>query len=393
MNRCELKMITDRTNTHSVKYDGLEERFPPVEGLIPMWIADMDFRCPDCVRTALLALTEENLYGYYKIPDSYYDALIQWQRQRHGQVLQKEWVRYCPGVLAGVNWLIDCRTREGDACMIFTPCYYPFKDSIWGTGRRLVTCELKNENGRYSIDYDLFEDTIQREQVKLLLFSSPHNPVGRVWTREELETVIAICRRHGVFIVCDEIHQDIILTGRRQIPIAEIGDNNDIIGVATAATKTFNLAGMVHAILVLPDRKLREDIDRHIYRVNVEKASTHSYVAIEAAYRDGGPWLDAVLEQVRSNERLALELFARHTPDVVCSPMEGTYMQWIDLGAYIQPENLERAVVYTGKVAANLGPWFYDGKSTDCHVRLNLATAPENVERAVRGLITACQSK
>lgn len=390
MSDYKLEFISDRSNTHCVKYDGLDEHFPDIEGLIPMWIADMDIKCDSHIQDVLSELTSENLYGYYIVPDSFYDAFIKWQKDRHDQNIKKEWIVYCAGVLSGINWLIDCKTEPGDACLIFTPCYYPFKDCIRDTGRRLVTCELNNKNGYYSIDYDLFEKTIIDEDVRLVLFSSPHNPVARVWKKEELSKLIEICRKHDVFIVCDEIHQDIILNGNKQIPILTVGDNSDIIGVATAATKTFNLAGMVNSFLILPDDELRKQIDNYRNKINVHKGSTSSYVAIEAAYRYGGPWLSAVIDQVEKNEKLVCDMLSDAVPEVICTPMEGTYMQWIDVGPYISCNKLEEAIVYHGKVAANLGPWFFDGNASDTHIRLNLATCTENVERAVNGIIAAC---
>ena len=256
-------VYVDRRNTNCNKWDGQQKMFGE-EGLHAMWVADMDFRVPECVVSALREYVESGVYGYYKIPDAYYQAFIDWEREHHGYEVKKEWIRFSPGVVAGFHWLLQILTEENDAVIVNTPVYYPFLDAVKNNHRNLICSDLKNENGEYSIDFDDFEKKITDHQVKLFILCSPHNPAGRVWKKEELKRLFEICRAHQVYIISDEIHQDLVFGENKHIPSLSTGEYDDIMVSIVAASKTFNIAGAQNSMVIIPDEKLQEKWDAYV---------------------------------------------------------------------------------------------------------------------------------
>ncbi len=375
----------ERRGTNSTKWDGTSAKFG-ADDLLPMWIADMDFPAPGCVHEALKKIIDFGVYGYSFVDDGYYQSFIDWEKKKHGYEVKKEWLRYTPGVVSGLYWFINAMTLPGEACMILTPCYYPFMDAVRNTGRKLICCDLVNTGGHYTVDLKKFEDTIRVNHVKLFLLCSPHNPVGRVWSRTELNGILDICKHRGVFVVSDEIHQDITFGGHRHIPAAAAGDYDDMLATLTSASKTFNLAGCKNSFAVIPDREIRERFDRYAKSIRVTRGSVFGYVAVEAAYRNGEPWLERVLNIIAENYRYLRDTLMREFPGITVSPLEGTYLVWIDLGAYVPCEQLYDFIQNRCGLALDYGEWFYENRA-DTHVRMNLATSAKNVGMAVSSLI------
>lgn len=385
--------VPDRRGSNSTKWDGLEGIFGDGD-LLSMWVADMDFKAPPAVGQALRRTAEYNVYGYYLPGDGYYDAFIDWQRRRHGCEVRREWLRYSTGVVSGIFWTVDFMTRPGDACMILSPCYYPFMDAVVHTGRKLICCQLKEDQGRYSIDFDAFERQLAEHQVKLFILCSPHNPVGRVWTREELRTIMELCRKYHVFVISDEIHQDIILGPKPQVPTATVGDYSDMMLTLTAGSKTFNLAGAQNSYVIIPDDAIRARFDDYVKRIRVTRGSMFGYIAVEAAYRGGEEWLAAVLEAIRGNERFCRDHLAQNLPQAVVSPLEGTYLLWVDLAPYVPAGEIRDFMLHEARIAVDYGDQFFaPGHPADTHIRLNLATPRCNVERAMEQLASAAQKR
>ncbi|MBR2481822.1 MAG: aminotransferase class I/II-fold pyridoxal phosphate-dependent enzyme, partial [Oscillospiraceae bacterium] len=218
----------DRVGSHCIKWDMQENSFGE-NGLLGMWVADMDFQSPESVQKVLRDYVEFGVYGYTAPAEGYFDAFMDWEREHHGYAVKKEWMRYAPGVVPAFNWWVQIATEPGDAVMVLMPVYYPFHYAVKNNGRRLIAGELHCENGLYSVDFDLFEKTIVEEQVKAFILCSPHNPVGRVWKREELARMLEICRRHGVFVISDEIHHDLEFNGSKHIPSATVGEYDDML--------------------------------------------------------------------------------------------------------------------------------------------------------------------
>lgn len=379
-----LVTYVDRRNTDCSKWDAQSENFGE-EGLHAMWVADMDFQVPSCVTDALSEYVKEGVFGYYTAPDSYYNAFINWEKE-HGYNVKREWIRFSPGVVSGFNWIVQMMTNPKDPVIVLTPVYYPFLYAVTNNDRTLITSDLINDHGTYSIDFEDFEQKIIDNHVKLFIFCSPHNPVGRVWKKEELDKLLAICKKHHVFIISDEIHHDLLAPGQKHIPIASIADYDDSLITVTAPSKTFNLAGCQNSIIIIPDEKLREKWDAFTTSIRVTNGNTFGYIAARAAYTGGRPWLNEVNEIVHNNYLYVKETFEKELPKLVISPLEGTYLLWIDFGAYLSFDEMKDFMQKKCHLAFDYGDWF-GGEKFGTHVRMNLATSKENVEKAVTAII------
>ena len=377
-------LYVDRKGTHCEKWDGLGERFGR-EDLLALWVADMDFRVPQCVLEAEKEYLDTGVFGYYHPSEGYYQAFMDWEQERHGYSVQREWLRFSPGVVPAINWLIQIFTEPQDRVLVLTPVYYPFLHAVRDNERTLVACQLVHQDGQYSVDLAAFEAAIAENQVRMFIMSSPHNPVSRVWRREELTAMLDICKKHGVLVLSDEIHQDLTFDGHKHIPSATAGDYSHMVITLTAASKTFNLAGCQNAFVVLPDAKLRKEYDAFTKRIHIREGNPFGYIAVEAAYRGGKAWLQQVQEIIWNNYGYLREQLAIHLPKACVTPLEGTYLMWVDFAAYLQPEEMERFFEETCGIAVDYGAWFEgDGQS---HIRINLATSRENVEKAMSAIL------
>lgn len=382
-------LYVDRKGTHCEKWDGLGERFGR-EDLLALWVADMDFRVPQCVLEAEKDYLDTGVFGYYHPSEGYYQAFMDWEQERHGYSVQREWLRFSPGVVPAINWLIQIFTEPQNRVLVLTPVYYPFLHAVRDNERTLVACQLVHQDGQYSVDLAAFEAAIAENQVRMFIMSSPHNPVSRVWRREELTAMLDICKKHGVLVLSDEIHQDLTFDGHKHIPSATAGDYSHMVITLTAASKTFNLAGCQNAFVVLPDAKLRKAYDAFTKRIHIREGNPFGYIAVEAAYRGGKAWLQQVQEIIWNNYGYLREQLAIHLPKACVTPLEGTYLMWVDFAAYLQPEEMERFFEETCGIAVDYGAWFEgDGQS---HIRINLATSRENVEKAFSSILQGLQA-
>ena len=380
-----LVKYVDRKNTNCEKWDGLQEMYNQ-DGLLAMWVADMDFQVPDCVITALQNYVNEAVFGYYKTPDAYYEAFINWEKTYHDFEVKKEWIRFSPGVVAGFNWIVEFMTQPNDAIIVTTPVYYPFMNAVKNNGRKLITSDLVSTNGTYTIDFSDFEQKIIENDVKLFILCSPHNPVGRVWTRDELKTLLDICRKHNVFVISDEIHHDWVYHENKHIPSMTVGDYDDMMIMLTAPSKTFNLAGCQNSVIVIPDEKLREKWDTYTNQIHITNGNSFGYVAATAAYKDGRAWFDEVKEIIYGNYEYVRDTLTKELPTVTVSPLEGTYLAWIDMKAYLNPKELADFMQNKCGLAFDYGDWF-GGELYGTFIRMNLATSRENVELAVKRIV------
>lgn len=389
----EKLLFRDRRGTDALKWNDLKRIGFSRDDLLGLWVADMDFAAPECVRKALREAADFGVFGYDRPCPDYLDAFLDWEERYHGFRPEKEWIRFSPGVVAAFNWLVELMTEPGDAVLVQTPVYYPFMGAALDRGRRLVKCELVNENGTYSVDMDDFRRKLREEKVRLFILCSPHNPVGRIWKREELRAMFDACREYGVKVISDEIHHDFEHPGHVHVPslaAGEPGEYDDRIAMLTAPSKTFNLAGLQNSLVVLPDAELREKYDAFTRSMHVSGGNSLGYIAAAAAYRGGREWLEEVLRTVESNDALLRRRLAGSLPEAVVSPLEGTYLSWVDLGAYVSAEELKPVMEDRCRLALDYGPQF--GGNAPCHIRVNLATSPEILEEAadrlIRGLST-----
>ncbi len=380
----EIIRYVDRVGSNCIKWDAQEKSFGE-SGLLGMWVADMDFEVPASVQKALKDYVDFAVYGYTAPADGYYKAFIDWEREHHGYEVKREWMRYAPGVVPAFNWWVQMSTCPGDAVMVLMPVYYPFHNAVKNNGRRLVACELSCEDGVYSIDFDVFEKTIVEENVKTFILCSPHNPVGRVWKKDELARMLEICRKHSVFVISDEIHHDLEFGGNRHIPSATVGEYDDMLVTLTAPSKTFNLAGLKNAIVIIPDEELRKKFDAFTTNISVTGGNTAGNLAAEAAYRGGEEWLSKVKDIIWNNYLYAAEAFKEALPELKISPLEGTYLMWVNFGAYLKAEEMEEFFQKKCRIAIDYGSWF-GGEAETC-IRINLATSRENVAACVERII------
>lgn len=384
-------VTVERKDTGCVKWDGLQQLYGDAN-LISMWVADMDFECPLSVKKAMQQQAEHNVYGYGLVSDSYYQAFMDWEENVHGYPVQREWLLSLPGVVVGFFWAIQAFTKPQDACMILTPLYGPFQNSIRTTGRTLVESKLIQENGVYQMDFDDIEKKMKEEQVKLMFFCSPHNPVGRVWTKEEVERIVALCRKYEILLVSDEIHQDIIPSGKLQIPTATVSDYQKLMTL-TAPSKTFNLAGCQNAFAIIEDAALRKAFQDYCATIGiVHENNIFGYLAAEAAYRDGYDWLQSLNAMILKNFCLLRDQLMEGAPKLVISPLEGTYLAWVDFGAYLSAEEQKEFFVKECGIAVNYGDAF-TVEPGDTHVRLNLATSTERVQETADRILTALRAR
>ncbi len=375
----------DRKNTNSIKWDVLHAMYGQ-DDLLAMWVADMDFQAPQCVIDALSEYVNEGVFGYYRPSDEYYEAFIAWEKKHHGYEVHRDWIRFSPGVVTGFNWIVQFMTKPGDAVIVTTPVYYPFMNAVTDNERKLVTSDLINHNGLYTIDFVDFEQKIIENQVRLFILCSPHNPVGRVWTREELKTVLDICRKHKVFVISDEIHHDLVYGNNRHTPSFTVGNYDDMMIMLTAPSKTFNLASCQNSVIVIPNETLRKRWDEHAQACHVTSGNAFGYVAATAAYTGGAGWLKEINEMIYSNYKYAKDFLNTNLPNAIVSPLEGTYLVWIDMKNYLSADELKGFMQERCKLAFDYGDWF-GGERFGTFIRMNIATSRENVTIALTRIL------
>lgn len=381
----------DRFGADCNKWDGCEEKFGD-EHLLPLWVADMDFEAPSCVKQALKEYVDFGVFGYYQIPNRYYEAFINWEKTYHDYDVKKEWIRFAPGVVPAFNWLIHILTNERDGVLITPPVYYPFKDAVVNNNRTLVESPLMRLEDHYELDYEDFERKIKEQNVKLFIFCTPHNPVGRVWKRDEIVKVLDICKKYGVYVIADEIHQDIIMDGYQKVTAAATGNYDEIMVTLTAATKTFNLAGCQNSIVVIPNESLRKRYDDYLTRLRITGGNAFGYIAVQSAYEGGRKWLDEVLNIIEENYHLMKSILEEKLPKVWIPKLEGTYLMWIDLGAYVSADEIESVIQKDCGLAVDYGSWF-GGEAYGTFIRVNLATREENIRLAAEKIVEVLEAK
>lgn len=390
VNSCgETLCFVDRRNTNCNKWDGLKEKFGSAD-LQAMWVADMDFQAPQCVRDALKDYLKQGVFGYYHVSDSYFDAFIQWEKNVHNYNVKREWLRVTPGVVPAINWFLQAMTAPGDEILVLTPVYYPFMEAVENNDRKLICCDLAAQDGTYTIDFASLEETLRTHRIKAFIFSSPHNPVGRVWTRDELKKLLDLMRGYSVFVISDEIHQDIVFEGSTHIPSATAGEYDDMLVTLTAASKTFNLAGLQNSLIIIPDKKIRSRFDDYLTKIRITPSNPMGYIAVEAAYRGGAAWAAACRRQIFENYHLLRDALQKRAPKAVISPLEGTYLMWVDLGAYVKAEEMADFMERRCGLAVDYGEWF-GGERFGTFIRLNLATSCELVQAAADKLCAALE--
>lgn len=361
----------DRTHTASYKWGQSEKLFGRAD-ILPLWVADMDFEAPKEVVSAISRRAGEGIYGYTIRTQGFYDAIIGWLSRRHQWSIKQEWISSSPGVVPALSLMVLAFTQQGDGIIVQSPVYYPFYDVIKMNGRNVVDNPLILEDGRYSIDFELLEQQA-RQGAKMLLLCSPHNPGGRVWRREELERVGEICLKYNVLVVADEIHHDLVFSAHKHVPFAAISEafaQNSLTCIATS--KTFNLAGLQAASVIIPNEDLRRKYNALLKTLSLHMESFFGLTAIESSYTYGDEWLDQLLVYLEGNLDFLLDFMEQNIPQVKVIKPEGTYLVWIDCTSISSdPQALKELMFDKAGVAFSEGSVF--GKQGAGFLRINIA--------------------
>jgi cystathionine beta-lyase len=377
--------IIDRTNTNSLKFDFAVERGRPAD-VLPLWVADMDFPAPQPVLDALHKAVDHGIFGYSETKEDYYQAVSGWFRNNFQWETQPEWLVKTPGVVFALAMAVRAFTQPGDNVLIQSPVYYPFYSVVEDNDRKLVKSELVYENGRYSIDFTDFEQKIVDNQVKMFLLCSPHNPVGRVWTKDELNTIGDICAKHGVYVIADEIHCDFAFPEHPQTMFLAANPNLSAQAMScTAPSKTFNLAGLQVSNLWIPDETLRRRFQQELDRAGYSQLNSLGLVACQAAYESGGEWLDQCKAYLRSNLDYMRSFLEERLPELKLVEPEGTYFAWVDCsGLGLTPKELNDLVINQAKLWLDAGQIF--GQKSAQFQRFVLACPRKTLEQALTQL-------
>lgn len=383
MGKFDFDTVIGRRGTGSVKWD-----VPASDRVLPMWVADMDFRTAPAVIEALRRRVEHGIFGYEKAPESCFRAAQGWFERRHGWRLREGSTRYISGVVPALTVLVRALTREGEGVIIQPPCYNCFFSAVRNNGRRIVENPLRLAEGRYTIDFGELERLAADENNKLLILCNPHNPAGRVWTRGELLRAGEICRRHGVFVLADEIHCELTRPGIDYTPYATLGEAFERESVSCVSpSKAFNIAGTQLALIVAADEGVRAKIDRVMEVDESRDINVFGVEAVTAAYNEGAEWLDELREYLNGNYLCLKEYFGEHLPDFPVLPLEGTYLVWLDCrGRGLRGTEAAAYLLERHDVMVNGGKMYGD----DDFIRINIATPrtllEEGLRRIARGL-------
>lgn len=372
----------DRTHTWSIKHDFKKEN-GKADDILPLWVADMDFRSPDSVVEALKKAVDHGIFGYSRADESYFDAVAAWYQKRHHLTLQPEWMTCTPGIVFALSIAVRAFTQEGDAVLIQPPVYHPFSRAILRNKRTLLENPLVLKDGHYEMDLEELEQKVLDEHVKLMILCNPHNPVGRVWTREELTALADICLRHHVYVISDEIHGDFVWQGHEQTPYASISEEACLHSMmCTAPSKTFNLAGMATSNLFIPDPEMRRKFRSELLDVGQENMNRLGLFACRAAYEGGGEWLDQLIGYLAGNLALVRDFCKNRVPQIQLVEPEGTYLAWLDCRELGMTDD-ELMAFFSNEAKVWLDPGTHSGEQGSGFMRFNLGSSRSVIAQAL----------
>lgn len=377
----------DRRGTHCVKWDSMEALYgvSPDDG-IAMWVADMEFRAPDCIQRAIQDMKDHGVYGYFGDEGAYRGAIQWWMAERHGWQIDPSWIFTTHGLVNGTAMCVDAYTKEGDGVVLFTPVYHAFARVISAANRKVVECELSNSNGRYEFDFDAYDAQMTGNE-RMVILCSPHNPGGRVWTKSELQAVAAFAKRHELILVSDEIHHDLTMPGHTHIPMSQIEGITDRLVMMTATTKTFNIAGSHSGNVIIEDPDLRARFAGRMAALGLSPNSFGLFMATAAYTPEGAAWVDDLCVYLDGNRKV-FDAGINAIPGLSSMELESTYLSWVDFSGtgMERPEFTDR-VQNHAKLAANHGPTF--GKGGETFLRFNIAAPRAQILEAVERMQNA----
>lgn len=378
--------VIDRKGTRSLKYDFAVRRGKP-ENVLPLWVADMDFQTSSYITEALEDMVKHGVFGYSESEEHYFEAVQNWMERHYNWHVKESWMTKTPGIVFALAMAVKAYTQENDAVLIQPPVYYPFKEVVEDNHRRLVNNTLVlGGDGTYTIDYEDFEKKIIEENVKLFILCNPHNPVGRVWTREELERLGEICLKHGVFVVSDEIHADFVFE-RKHTVFSEVKEAyRDINMICTSPSKTFNIAGLQISNIFISNPEKATAFRRQVAAAGYSQVGLPGLVACEAAYRHGDEWLEGVLAYIKANAEFTRAYLQEHLSRVKMTKLEGTYLVWLDFRDYgLTDKELDEKILNQAGLWLDSGAVF--GKCGEGFQRINIACPRKTLQQALDRLI------
>ncbi|SDH71385.1 MalY/PatB family protein [Alteribacillus bidgolensis] len=382
----DFEKVIDRNKTNSMKWDFVSDRYGSSD-LWPMWVADMDFQAPQPVLDAMQEVLNHGIFGYHRRPKSLREATTAWLQKRFDWECDNDQLVFTPGVVPAISHLIQTFTNKDDGVIIQPPVYYPFYALINNNERKLLRNPLKETDNGFTVDLDDLEKKMQ-DGAKMLLLCSPHNPIGRVWSYEELDSIAKLCEKYSVFVVSDEIHADLVLEGKH-IPFAKVAADRNVETITCMApSKTFNLAALQLSYVVFEKKASQKAYEAHLQRQFVEIDNPFATVAAEAAYREGEAWLEKLLEYVRENVQYVKEYIESNIPEMKVIKPEGTYLVWVDMrNLNMESSKLQSWLREEGKLALSDGHIFGDEGAG--FARINVACPRENVDEGLRRLKNA----
>lgn len=375
--------VIDRRGTHSVKWDGMAGRMGlDAADQIPMWVADMDFPAPPAVNAAIQGLVEHSIHGYYGDDSSMRDAVCGWYRTRHDYEIDPDTLGFVHGLVAGIGFAIQAFTEPGDGVVVFSPVYHMFGNTVRAAGRTLIESELKQVQGRYEMDFEQLARDLP-DNARMVLFCSPHNPGGRVWSQAEITALADFCAERDLILVSDEIHNDLVFSGAKHIVTANAAPQiADRLVTLIAPTKTFNIAGTLTGCVVIPDAGLRKKFNDAKAACGSGAVNRFGMVGAEAAYRHGADWLDTLVPYLEANRDHLDAAVAEHLPGVRSMKLQATYLAWLDFsGLDRDMAEITRMVEHDARIAVNKGPAF--GQGGACWLRFNFACPRATLDQAI----------
>jgi len=382
--------IIDRKNTNCFKWDYTKQIFDK-EDVIPLWVADMDFAAPDAVVQKLIKRAEHGIFGYSFEPEEYYKVFIEWLEKRHNWKIKKEWIVNTTGIVPAINFAIQCFTEPGDNIIVQTPVYFPFFESIKKNERKVVNSQLRLTGTRYEIDFEDLEEKLKSD-VKIMLFCSPHNPVGRVWSQEELQKVGDLCLQNNVLLISDEIHADLILNNNKHIPISSLSaEIQDITISMYAPSKTFNVAGLFTSSIIIPNPEIRKEYKKFMEKLGLHLLNNFGIDAFIAAYKDGEEWLEQLLDYLWKNYEFVQKYLKTNIPQIKAIELEGTYLMWLDCRE-LKLSQKELVNLFVNKAGLGLNNGTVFGAGGYGFMRLNIGCSIKLLEKALEQLKEAIES-
>ena len=383
--------VVDRRNTYSLKYDFAKRRNMP-EDLLPLWVADMDFKTSSYIQEAILKQTEHGIFGYSEVQEEYFEAVRRWMKRHYDWQVEPKWLIKTPGIVYALAMAVQAFTEEGDGVLIQQPVYYPFSEVIVDNGRKLVSNTLvQDESGRYGIDFADFEEKIVTEKIKLFFLCNPHNPVGRVWSEEELKRLGDICYKHHVVVVSDEIHADFVFRGKHHVFVNLKEEYQEISVVATSPSKTFNIAGLQVSNIFIPNPELKRKFRKQIDASGYSQLNVMGLVATKAAYEHGDEWYEAMHKYVSENIAYTKQFIEEKLPDITLVETEGTYLMWLDFRKLgLSESELEDLIVKKAKLWLDSGRIF--GTAGKGFQRINVACPRKTLTEALTRLELAVKN-